>query len=208
MINSFFLIRITYGVSSLLLVTLYPLMKRITNWPQLFLGFTFNWGAILGWSAVSNGLIDWKIILPLYASGIFWTLIYDTMYAYQDYHHDKKLGLKSTTMIFKDNPKIWLSSFAVAMNSSFLLTGILSEQLYPFYLGLGLSCIHSGVIINNLNVQDPNNCANQFRYSQFIGYYILMGILLSTLFNVKNKRKEDVIEVDIDLRETEITSSI
>ena len=162
-------------------------MKRITNWPQLFLGFTFNWGAILGWSAIQQGAIDWKIILPLYASGVLWTLIYDTIYAYQDYAQDKKLGLKSTTMLFGDKPKIWLHSFAIAMHSSFLFTGYISEQLYPFYLGIAVSTIHLHLIIRNLNIKDPNDCFKQFRHSQLVGYYILMGILLSVLFDGEKK---------------------
>ena len=179
-----------YGASSLLLVGLYPLMKRITNWPQLFLGFTFNWGVILGWSAMQGGLINWPVVLPLYASGIFWTMIYDTIYAYQDHSHDKKLGLKSTTMVFGDNPKFWLNTFAACMTSSWLLTGYMSDQLYPFYMGVAISAAHQALIIRNLNIDDPNNCFKQFRYSQLIGYYLLMGIILSVLFDNKNKPKK------------------
>lgn len=188
-----------YGASSLLLVGLYPLMKRITNWPQLFLGFTFNWGAILGWSAMQNGIIDWQIVLPLYVSGIFWTLIYDTIYAYQDHNYDKKLGLKSTTMVFGDEPKFWLNTFAAGMTGSWLLTGYLSGQLYPFYLGVACSAIHQAYIIRKLNIKDPNNCFKQFRHSQLVGYYVLMGIMLSMLFDNQGKPKKFNVE-EIDLR--------
>lgn len=185
-----------YGASSLLLVTLYPLMKRITNWPQLFLGFTFNWGAILGYSAMNGGMIDWNVVLPLYVAGIFWTLIYDTIYAYQDYHYDKKLGLKSTTMIFGDSPKIWLNSFAFAMTSSFLLGGYLSEQMYPYYLCTALACGHAIFVTRTLNPNDPNSCSTRFKYSQFIGYYILMGLMLSTLFKKSTKEKKSKFNID------------
>lgn len=195
-----------YGASSLLLVTLYPLMKRLTNWPQLFLGFTFNWGAILGYSAINNGVIDWPIVLPLYAAGIFWTLIYDTIYAYQDYHFDKKLNLKSTTMVFRDNPKIWLNSFTAAMTSCFLLGGYLSNLMYPYYFCVGAAAIHSSIIIRNLDPKNPNNCSRQFTMSQFIGYYVLMGIMLSQLFT-ENKNKNKVIDLkEIDLKDDDETA--
>jgi 4-hydroxybenzoate polyprenyltransferase len=84
-----------WGVASLPLVATYPLMKRYTNYPQLVLGLTFNWGAIMGWVAV-NGDVDWSVVGPLYASGVAWTLVYDTLYAHQDKRDDAKLGLKST----------------------------------------------------------------------------------------------------------------
>lgn len=156
----------------------------------------------LGWSAIQNGLIDWSVVLPLYGAGIFWTLIYDTIYAYQDFHQDKKIGLKSTTMVFGEKPKPWLSGFAVAMNSCFILTGLLSDQMYPYYMGVGLSAIHMAFIIRNLNPNDPNSCANKFKHCQFIGYYMLMGIILSVLFDTKNKPKK--VEVDINLRDDRV----
>ncbi len=90
------------GISSLLLVFTYPAMKRVTWWPQLFLGFTFNWGALMGWAAVTGG-----IGLPamlLYLAGIFWTLGYDTIYAYQDRRDDEMVGIKSTARLFGDQP--------------------------------------------------------------------------------------------------------
>lgn len=74
---------IALGASSLVFVTVYPLMKRITYWPQLFLGFTFNWGCLLGWSAVTGGSLYLPVVVPLYVSGIFWTLFYDSIYALQ-----------------------------------------------------------------------------------------------------------------------------
>ncbi|RXG62123.1 4-hydroxybenzoate polyprenyltransferase, mitochondrial [Armadillidium vulgare] len=92
---------IMLGISSLgncnNLVVLYPLMKRFTYWPQLMLGFTFNWGALLGWSAV-QGSCDWSVVLPLYIAGISWTLIYDTIYAHQDKKDDALIGIKSTAL--------------------------------------------------------------------------------------------------------------
>ena len=85
------------GASSLALVAAYPAMKRLTNWPQAFLGLTFNWGALLGYAAV-HGTLNPAVCAPLYASGVFWTLLYDTVYAHQDKDDDKKIGVKSTAL--------------------------------------------------------------------------------------------------------------
>lgn len=87
------------------LVVVYPLMKRYTNFPQVVLGMTFNWGAILGWVAVRGGgeHIEWTVVGPLYVAGIAWTVVYDTLYAHQDKKDDEKLGLKSTALTFGDS---------------------------------------------------------------------------------------------------------
>jgi 4-hydroxybenzoate polyprenyl transferase len=95
---------VLWGIASLPLVGVYPLMKRYTHFPQVVLGMTFNWGAILGWVAVRGGgeYIDWSIVGPLYVAGIAWTVVYDTLYAHQDKKDDRKLGLKSTALTFGD----------------------------------------------------------------------------------------------------------
>ncbi|XP_076909632.1 4-hydroxybenzoate polyprenyltransferase, mitochondrial-like [Bidens hawaiensis] len=113
---------IVLGASSLLLVFTYPLMKRITFWPQAFLGLTFNWGALLGWSAI-RGSLDPAIVLPLYLSGVCWTLVYDTIYAHQDKEDDKIVGVKSTALRFGDSTKIWVSGFGIACISGLALSG-------------------------------------------------------------------------------------
>ncbi|GAC96542.1 para-hydroxybenzoate-polyprenyltransferase [Pseudozyma hubeiensis SY62] len=102
---------ILLGASSLGVVVLYPLMKRVTYWPQLVLGFAFNWGAMLGWSAVA-GAVDWAVVLPLYTGSILWTLVYDTIYAHQDKTDDVHAGVKSTALLFGDKTKPMLSAFS------------------------------------------------------------------------------------------------
>ena len=92
------------------LVITYPLVKRITYWSQLVLGLTFNWGGLLCWTAV-QGSCDWSVCLPLYLSGVMWTLIYDTIYAHQDKDDDIQIGLKSTALKFGHQTKPWLSAF-------------------------------------------------------------------------------------------------
>ena len=101
---------VALGAASLPLVAAYPLMKRVTNWPQAFLGLTFNWGALLGWAA-AHGSLDLPATLPLYASGVCWTLLYDTVYAHQDKGDDVKVGVKSTALHFGDDTKGYLGTF-------------------------------------------------------------------------------------------------
>lgn len=114
------------GASSLLLVCTYPLMKRFTFWPQAYLGLTFNWGALLGWAAVKEGL-DPAIILPLYSAGVCWTLVYDTIYAHQDKEDDLKVGVKSTALRFGSLTKNWISGFGTACIGSLALSGYNAE---------------------------------------------------------------------------------
>ncbi|XP_077247109.1 polyprenyltransferase 1 isoform X2 [Tasmannia lanceolata] len=123
------------GASSLLLVFSYPLMKRLTFWPQAYLGLTFNWGALLGWSAV-KGSLDPAIVFPLYISGVCWTLVYDTIYAHQDKEDDLKVGVKSTALRFGDLTKNWISGFGIVCISSLALSGFNAE------LGQGGHIIH------------------------------------------------------------------
>lgn len=128
---------IMLGACSLGLVVTYPLMKRITYWPQLVLGMAFNWGALLGWCA-TQGSVDWSACLPLYLSGICWTIIYDTIYAHQDKKDDVQIGVKSTALRFGDNTKIWLSGFTAAMLSGLTASGMACDQTLPYYASVGI----------------------------------------------------------------------
>jgi len=104
----FNLLTIVLGISSMFLAFIYPFMKRITYWPQLFLGLTFNWGIIMGWSSLTNNISIEPIIL--YLSAIFWTLGYDTIYGLQDIHDDEIIGVKSTSIKFKNNVKVFVGT--------------------------------------------------------------------------------------------------
>lgn len=123
---------ILLGASSLGLVIAYPLMKRITNCPQFILGMTFNWGALLGYSAV-HGEVLWSACLPLYAAGICWTIIYDTIYAHQDRVDDLIVGVKSTALKFGKDTKKWLTGFGGLMITSLVTTGLVCDLAWPFY---------------------------------------------------------------------------
>ncbi|KAK0520167.1 Para-hydroxybenzoate--polyprenyltransferase, mitochondrial precursor (PHB:polyprenyltransferase) [Tilletia horrida] len=103
---------IALGASSLSLVIIYPLMKRITYWPQFVLGLAFNWGVLLGWSAVA-GSSSWETTLPIYAGTVCWTIFYDTIYAHQDKRDDVKAGVKSTALLFRGRTKAILALFGL-----------------------------------------------------------------------------------------------
>ncbi|XP_046486510.1 4-hydroxybenzoate polyprenyltransferase, mitochondrial isoform X4 [Neodiprion pinetum] len=180
---------ILLGASSLGLVVIYPLMKRITHWPQLILGMTFNWGALLGWSAV-QGTCDWSVCLPLYVAGVCWTILYDTIYAHQDKVDDILLGIKSTALKFGDNTKVWLSCFGTSMISSLLTSGIMVDQTWPYYVAVGVVGSHLANQIYTLNIDNPTDCANKFVSNQRVGFILFTGIVLGNLLRSKKKETE------------------
>ncbi|XP_032371428.1 4-hydroxybenzoate polyprenyltransferase, mitochondrial [Etheostoma spectabile] len=183
---------IALGASSLCLVISYPLMKRITYWPQVVLGLTFNWGALLGWSAV-KGFCDWSICLPLYFSGVMWTLIYDTIYAHQDKEDDIKVGVKSTALRFQEQTKLWLSGFTVAMMSGLVVTGINAEQTLPYYAVLSTVAIHLTHQIYTLDINKPEDCWKKFVSNRNVGLLLFLGIVAGNLWK---ERRESLLQND------------
>ncbi|XP_060003892.1 4-hydroxybenzoate polyprenyltransferase, mitochondrial isoform X3 [Lagenorhynchus albirostris] len=179
---------IALGAASLLLVITYPLMKRITYWPQLALGLTFNWGALLGWSAV-KGSCDPSVCLPLYFSGIMWTLIYDTIYAHQDKRDDALIGLKSTALLFREDTKQWLSGFTVAMLGALSLVGVNIGQTVPYYTALAAVGAHLAHQIYTLDIHRPEDCWDKFTSNRTIGLIIFLGIVLGNLWKEKETDK-------------------
>ncbi|XP_022901840.1 4-hydroxybenzoate polyprenyltransferase, mitochondrial [Onthophagus taurus] len=187
------------GASSMGLVITYPLMKRITYWPQLILGFTFNWGALLGYSAV-QGHINSPVCLPLYLSGVCWTILYDTIYAHQDKKDDMILGIKSTALRFGKNTKIWLTAFSSTMIGSLIVSGIMASQTWPYYTSVGLVATHIASQIITLNIHNPADCASKFISNSQVGLILFTGIVLGMLFkkNNESKDKEEELQVLID----------
>lgn len=177
------------GASSLGLVITYPLMKRFTYYPQLMLGLTFNWGALLGWSAV-HGSTDWAVCLPLYTAGVFWTLIYDTIYAHQDRIDDLLIGMKSTAIKFGENTKPWLSAFGCGMMGSLLTTGMLSAQTWPYYASLSIIAGHIAHQIYTLDIYSGKDCSSKFISNKYIGAILFLGIVASTFLKPSEKKKE------------------
>ncbi|XP_058812266.1 4-hydroxybenzoate polyprenyltransferase, mitochondrial [Topomyia yanbarensis] len=177
---------IVLGASSLGLVIVYPLMKRVTYWPQLVLGMTFNWGALLGWSA-TQGSVLWSACLPLYLAGVCWTIVYDTIYAHQDKVDDILLGIKSTAIRFGDGNKLWLSGFSTAMISGLITAGMVCEQTWPYYSSLGLISAHLAHQIYSLNINNPTDCATKFISNHQVGLILFLGIVLGTLYKGYNQ---------------------
>ncbi|KAI3821837.1 hypothetical protein L1987_09410 [Smallanthus sonchifolius] len=168
------------GASSLLLVFSYPLMKRITFWPQAFLGLTFNWGALLGWSAI-RGSLDPAVVLPLYLSGVFWTLVYDTIYAHQDKEDDKIVGVKSTALRFGDSTKMWVSGFGVACISSLALSGFNANLGLPYYVFLAAASGQLTWQIWTVDISSAADCSRKFVSNKWFGALVFGGILMGKL---------------------------
>ncbi|KAK2911674.1 hypothetical protein QQF64_027489 [Cirrhinus molitorella] len=179
---------IALGAASLSLVVTYPLMKRITYWPQFVLGLTFNWGALLGWSAV-KGSCDWSVCLPLYVSGVMWTLIYDTIYAHQDKDDDLKVGVKSTALRFQENTKLWLSGFTGAMLSGLVLAGANADQTLPYYCAVSAVAIHLIHQIYTVDINRPEDCWKKFASNRNLGLLLFLGIVTGNLWKKRNDQQ-------------------
>lgn len=168
------------GASSLLLVFSYPLMKRLTFWPQAYLGLTFNWGALLGWSAV-RGSLDPAVVFPLYISGVFWTLVYDTIYAHQDKEDDLKVGVKSTALRFGDSTKEWVTGFGIACICSLALSGFHANIGWPFYASLAAASSQLAWQIYAVDLSCRADCNRKFVSNKWFGALIFSGILFGRL---------------------------
>lgn len=160
---------IKLGITSLIPVILYPLAKRLTHWPQLVLGLTFNWGALMGW-AVTSGELAWPAFV-LYAACVFWTLGYDTIYAYQDIKDDQKIGIRSTAILFGDKGKQWVSGFYLI--TSFLLVWSVQS------LWLVLPIVHFIWQIRCWNPNDQKSSLAVFKANRDTGFLILFSIVLA-----------------------------
>ena len=166
---------IILGAASLVLVFTYPFMKRITYWPQAFLGLTFNWGALLGWAAV-EGNLSWSAGL-LYASGIAWTLGYDTIYAHQDKEDDALIGVKSSALALGNRTKPWLWAFYLAALAGFTATGALEDIVWPFYLGISAAALLLVWQAVTLKINDSRSCLAKFKLNFWVGGVLFAGIV-------------------------------
>lgn len=167
---------IAMGASSLGLVAAYPLMKRVTYWPQAFLGLTFNYGAILGWAAV-HGSCAWPVVLPLYAGGIAWTIVYDTLYAHQDKNDDKQIGVRSTALLFGANTKPILNAFSVATIAGIGTAGYAVGLDWPFYAGLLGGASHLAWQVNTAQLDDAINLQERFSSNKWFGALMFASIV-------------------------------
>ena len=158
----------------------YPLMKRFTYWPQLFLGITFNYGFVLAWISIKNEISLVPIIF--YFGAIFWTLGYDTIYGYQDIKDDEIIGVKSTSIKFKNNPKKFILISYLVFIISLVLVGILMKFKIFYYFFLIMPIIHLFFFqIKKLNVNNPINCFKKFKSNNFLGLIIFINILIGKI---------------------------
>ena len=170
-------ITIILAILSMPLAFTYPLMKRFTYWPQLFLGITFNYGLLLGWISIQENISLTPIVF--YIGAIFWTLGYDTIYGYQDIKDDEIIGLKSTSIKFKNNSKIFISFCYFVFIFSLVITGILMNFKNNYFLLLILPFIHLFIFqINKLKINNPNSCHLKFKSNNFLGLIIFIIILV------------------------------
>ena len=168
------LFTIILGMSSMFLAFAYPFMKRITYWPQLFLGITFNWGIIMGWAAMNNNISP-EIIL-LYLSAIFWTLGYDTIYGAQDMSDDEIIGLKSTSIKFKKNIKLFVifSYLVSTVLILYLFRNLIGGNIFTFFLSMFiLTLIYQSIAFKN---NKSNNYLKLFKFNNFSGLLLFLGI--------------------------------
>lgn len=171
-------VAIGFGIASLLLIGTYPLMKRITWWPQFFLGLTFNWGIPLG--AAAAGTLS-AATFCLYAAAVAWTLVYDTIYAHQDKADDARIGVKSTALLFGAQSRRTLTGFAVILGAGLLLTGWLSALGWGFYLGLGMAALQMVWQLATWQPDVPEDCLRKFRSNRDFGFLVLGAILMGKL---------------------------
>lgn len=167
------------GAASLLLVFTYPFMKRITYWPQAWLGLTFNWGALLGWA--TTGRAEALAPVVLYIGGIFWTLGYDTIYAHQDKQDDALIGVRSTALRLGDATPNWLVGFYAVAILLFAVAGWMAGLAWPFYL---LLCAAGGQLawqIRTVNIDDSADCLDKFRSNRTFGWLVMLAIVLGKL---------------------------
>jgi 4-hydroxybenzoate polyprenyltransferase len=165
------------GVASLPLIFVYPFTKRITHWPQAFLGLTFNWGALMGWAAVT-GTLDWPAFL-LYFSGIFWTLGYDTIYAHQDKEDDLLIGVRSTALKLGTRTRPYLFIFYGLGLAGMAAAGI-SAKLDPiFFAGLALGAGQLFWQAATAKLDDPADCLAKFRSNFWFGLIVFVGIVIA-----------------------------
>lgn len=164
---------------SIPLVVAYPFMKRITWWPQAFLGLTFNWGIWVGYAAATDTL-SWACV-PLYAAGILWTLGYDTIYAHQDKVDDELIGVRSTARLLGRETPRWLWGFYAAMLAMLALAGLMAGKGLLFWLLLPVVAWSLVDQIRSLDMEDPANCIAQFRKNRLTGLLVTAALALGSI---------------------------
>jgi len=177
---NFNLFTILIALASMPLAFSYPLMKRYTYWPQLFLGITFNYGLILGWTSINNEINF--IPLIFYFGAIFWTLGYDTIYGFQDIIDDEIIGIKSTSIKFKSNPIIFLYLCYTIFLSSLILVGFLEEFSKLYFVSLIMIFLQMyNFQLKKFRQNSPSTCLEIFKSNNFLGILVFLILLIGKL---------------------------
>lgn len=171
---------ILLGFAVLGLIGTYPFMKRITYWPQLFLGLNFNWGALIGWTAAA-GALAWPPVL-LYLGGVLWTIGYDTIYAHQDKEDDARIGVKSSALALGARTRPWLFAFYAAAAALWAMAARNAGEGALFWAGWALAAGQLGWQAARVNIDDPADCLAKFRSNRLVGWLLLAGIVGGRLY--------------------------
>ena len=166
---------ILLGIAVLALIATYPLMKRITWWPQFFLGLNFNWGALLGWAAVADALA-WPPLL-LYLGGICWTLGYDTIYAHQDKEDDARIGVRSSALALGPRTRPFLFASYAGAAALWAAAGDAAGLGMSFYLALAAAAVQLAWQAARVDTEDAADCLAKFRANRLVGWLIFAGII-------------------------------
>ena len=166
---------ILLGAAVLGLIGTYPFMKRITYWPQVFLGLNFNWGALIGWTAVAGALAGPPLLL--YVGGVFWTVGYDTIYAHQDKEDDIRIGVKSSAIALGAHTRPWLFAFYAAALLLWAAAGYVAGLGALFWAGLAAATVQLGWQAARVEPNKPADCLRKFRSNRVTGWLMLAGIV-------------------------------
>jgi 4-hydroxybenzoate polyprenyltransferase len=167
------------GLCSLLVVAIYPFMKRITYWPQIGLGFAFSYGALMGWPA-AFGTLGWPAFI-LYAGSILWVIAYDTIYAHQDREDDMMIGIKSTALLFGEETRPMLAKFYAGAVVLIAIAGFMAGGQFIFALGLIVFAAHLAWQVTQLDINDPAHCLMLFKSNRDAGLILFGAMLLEAV---------------------------
>ena len=174
---NFNIFTIYIALASMPLAFTYPLMKRYTYWPQLFLGVTFNYGIILGWTAINNQIN--LVPLLFYFGAIFWTLGYDTIYGFQDIKDDEIIGLKSTSIKFKKSPFVFLFICYLIFFLTLIMVGFFMSLNKMYFISLILIFLQLFYLqIKRLNIHNPKKCLKIFKSNNYLGFFVFIALLV------------------------------
>eukprot|EP00761_Pharyngomonas_kirbyi_P008685 gb/GECH01008697.1/.p1 GENE.gb/GECH01008697.1/~~gb/GECH01008697.1/.p1 ORF type:complete len:580 (+),score=33.94 gb/GECH01008697.1/:1-1740(+) len=165
----------TVGAASLGLVVVYPLAKRVTYWPQIVLGLTFNWGVLVGYAA-ATGSMDAMVVAPLYMAAAAFTLVYDTIYAHQDKKDDITAGVKSTALLFGSQTSSWLLLFCLLFFAGLLISGWNAGQSGPYFGGITVASAVLVYFSLFTDFDNPDQCLKRFRHSRWISVLVMLAV--------------------------------